>query len=56
MNRIKSKSVKSLNPRLSAGQVCKSVFQTGYDIVRARGGEIKVETKVGEGTMFTITI
>jgi signal transduction histidine kinase len=27
-----------------------------YDIVKAHGGEIKMETKVGEGTKFTITI
>jgi signal transduction histidine kinase len=25
-----------------------------YDIVKAHGGEIKVETKVGEGAEFTI--
>jgi signal transduction histidine kinase len=34
---MKIKSVKSLNP-------CKSVIQTGYDIVKAHGGELKVET------------
>jgi len=27
-----------------------------YDIVKAHGGEIKVETKEGEGTMFTIIL
>ena len=32
------KSVKSINQ-------CKSVIQTSYDIVKAHGGEIKVETK-----------
>ena len=25
-----------------------------YDIVKAHGGELKVETKEGEGTVFTI--
>ncbi|MEO6582769.1 MAG: ATP-binding protein [Ferruginibacter sp.] len=25
-----------------------------YDIIKAHGGEIKVETKEGEGTTFTI--
>jgi len=25
-----------------------------YDIVKAHGGELKVETKEGEGTSFTI--
>ena len=27
-----------------------------YDIVKAHGGEIKVETKEGEGTTFTILL
>lgn len=43
------KSVKSSNP-------CKSVIQTKEDIVIAHGGELKVETKEGEGTTFTITL
>ena len=50
------KSVKSKNP-------CKSVIQTIYDIVKAHGGEIKVNTKENEGlpgietgTTFTITL
>ena len=46
MNNI-MKSVKSKNP-------CKSVIQTSYDIVKAHGGELKVATKEGEGTEFTI--
>jgi hypothetical protein len=45
----KIKSVKSINP-------CKSVVQTIYDIVKAHGGEIKVETKEGEGSEFIITL
>ena len=52
------KSVKSKNP-------CKSVIQTIYDIIKAHGGEIKVETKEacpddpvgrGEGTEFVIML
>jgi signal transduction histidine kinase len=27
-----------------------------YDIVKAHGGEIKVETKEGEGTVFSIVL
>jgi signal transduction histidine kinase len=27
-----------------------------YDIVKAHGGELKVETKEGEGTVFTIIL
>ena len=32
----------------------KSVIQMRYDIVKAHAGEIKVETKGGEGTIFII--
>ena len=35
---MKTKSVQSLNP-------CPSVIQTIYDIVKAHGGELKVETR-----------
>ena len=45
----KWKSVKSLNP-------WSSVIQTRYDIVKAHGGELKVETKEGEGSEFIIQI
>ena len=48
MNNI-TKSVKSKNP-------CKSVIQTSYDIIKAHGGEIKVETKEGEGSEFMIQL
>ena len=41
------KSVKSSNQ-------CKSVVQTSYDIVKAHGGELKLETKEGEGSEFII--
>ena len=43
------KSVQSINP-------IKSVIQTTHDIVKAHGGEIKVETKQEEGSTFTIQI
>jgi hypothetical protein len=43
------KSVKSINP-------IKSVIQTIYDITKAHGGEIKVETKEGEGAQFIIQL
>ena len=45
----KINSVKSIN-------LCQSVIQTIYDIVKAHGGEIKVETMVGEGSEFVIQI
>jgi signal transduction histidine kinase len=44
---MKIKSVQSNNP-------FKSVIQTSYDIVKAHGGEIKVNTKENEGTTFII--
>ena len=43
------KSVKSISP-------CKSVIQTSYDIVKAHGGEMRVETKEGEGAEFVIQL
>jgi K+-sensing histidine kinase KdpD len=46
---MKIKSVKSINP-------CISVIQTGYDIVKAHGGELKVETIPNRGTSFTIQL
>lgn len=46
---MKTKSVKSLN-------LCKSVIQTSYDIVKAHGGELSVETVQVEETAFNITI
>ena len=46
---MKTKSVQSVN-------LFKSVIQTSYDIVKAHGGEIKVETKEGEGTTFIIQL
>jgi hypothetical protein len=38
-------SVKSINP-------FKSVIQTSYDIIKADGGTLKVESKEGEGSEF----
>lgn len=46
---MKVKSVKSTNPY-------KSVIQTNNDIVKAHGGELKVETTEGSGTTFIISI
>jgi hypothetical protein len=43
------KSVKSINP-------IKSVIQTTYDIIKAHGGEIKVDTKAGEGSEFSVQL
>ena len=33
-----------------------SVIQTSYDILKAHGGEIKVETKENEGSAFIIQL
>ena len=49
MNTMQSKSVKSLNP-------FKSVIQTTDDIVKAHGGELKVESKEGVSTEFIIKL
>ena len=45
----KTKSVKSIHP-------CQSVILTMHDIVKAHGGEIRVESKENEGTEFTILL
>ena len=44
---MKMKSVKSFNP-------CKSVIQIFYDIVKAHGGELNVDTMEENGSTFTI--
>ena len=46
---MKKKSVQSKNP-------CKSVIQTTYDIIKAHGGALKVESKEGIGTDLFITL
>jgi light-regulated signal transduction histidine kinase (bacteriophytochrome) len=46
---MKMKSVQSIHP-------CESVIQTIYDIVKAHGGELKVETKEGEGSEFSMLL
>ena len=43
------KSVKSINS-------WSSVIQTIYNIVKAHGGELKVEMKEGEGSEFIISL
>ncbi len=43
------KSVKSLN-------LLKSVIQTIYDIIKAHGGDIQVQTKEGEGSELIIEL
>ncbi len=49
MTKLNQASVQSIHP-------CKSVIQTSYDIVKAHGGELKVETKEGEGSTFIIQL
>jgi len=41
--------VKSINP-------FKSVILTSYNIVKAHGGQLKMETKEGEGSEFIIQL
>lgn len=43
------KSVKSIHP-------IKSMVQTSYDVIKALGGELKVETEEGEGSTFVISL
>ncbi len=46
---MRSKSVQSIH-------LCESVIQKSYDIVKAHGGELKVDTKEGMGTKFIIQL
>lgn len=51
INKIKrnQKSVQSVHP-------CKSGIQTAYDIIKAHGGELKLETEQGKGSEFIIQL
>ncbi len=67
---IIEKSLKSINPCLAlpilqggGRQACKSVVQTSYDIIKAHGGALMVETlpanqegKGGEGSEFIVRL
>ncbi len=48
--------IKRLNKIREISKSNKSVIQMSYDIVKAHGGEIKVETKEHEGTTFIIQL
>jgi len=50
------KSVKSINHLKSLPTRQAGVILTIYDSVKAHGGEIKADTKEGEGAKFTIII
>lgn len=45
----KTKSVKSVN-------LCKSVIQTSYNIIKAHSGKLKAQTREGEGSEFIIVL
>lgn len=46
---MRIKSVKSINQ-------IKSVIQTIYDIIKAHGGELTIQSLQGEGATFTISL
>ena len=62
-DKLKYKDIKEMDSAMTKKSVksrnqCKSVIQTflSYDIVKAHGGELKVESKESEGTQFVINL
>ncbi len=56
---LKKYWIKSFNPSLPPNQPGREQdwdCRLSYDIVKAHGGELKVETKEGEGSEFIISI
>ncbi len=56
---LKKYWIKSFNPSLQpspTGQGTGLGLSLSYDIIKAHGGEIKVETKEGEGAEFVIDL
>jgi K+-sensing histidine kinase KdpD len=51
-----SKKIKRNQKSVQSVHLCKSVIETSYDIIKAHGGEIKVEIKEGQGTNFILNI
>jgi hypothetical protein len=50
------KAGQSIHPRLAGRQACKSAIQTILDVVKAHGGEFKVESKDGIGANFNVIL
>ena len=50
------KSVKSINQCKSLPRRQTGVILTSYDIVKAHGGDLKVESEEGEGSEFIIVL
>jgi signal transduction histidine kinase len=53
---IKEKIFQPFFTTKPAGQGTGLGLSLAYDIVKAHGGEIKVETKENEGTVFTLML
>ena len=47
-----------INKSVKSNNLCESVIQTSlsYDIVKAHGGDTKVQSKEGEGSLFIIQL
>lgn len=56
MNKLNKISSTILKHSVKSMNQCKLVIQTSYNIVKAHGGEIKVDTKENGGTGFTIIL
>ena len=54
---MQAKSIKGNSPAIgTTGQGTGMGLSLSYDIIKAHGGELKVETKESEGTTFIIQL
>ena len=53
---LKKESLPVRQAGVQSDNLCKSVIQTSYDIVKAHGGGITVESNKNKSTIFTISL
>ena len=53
---LKKESLPVRQAGMKSDNLCKSVIQTSYDIVKAHGGEFKMESNLGKVTEFKVIL